>query len=335
MSTRFIRPRGSLVLAFAASIISLLVLVPSASAAVTAHLRVLGPGTTLEPGTSYVTDTTSIQTDPGADCLGPGTGGSGQTVSVPGPTALGLVRDASGPRKALKPLSVSDSSGFGLAVCGIGGLVADANHFWLVRVNHEDITVGGDQQKVNKGDDVLWYLSEFNASATNPPDLELVAPARTEPDSFNVNVIEHGCTYSPPDFVPNCAAKPAKGVSVTGAATKTDAQGNASINADDEGTLKIQATRGGDIPSEALEVCVNADLEACPAKRGERIVGTSKADKIRGTKGADRIRSRGGNDVVRVRKGEADRVNCGPGHHDVAKIDDSDKARRCEKVRRH
>ena len=72
------------------------------------------------------TGTASDQDRPGMpNCFGQGTGGSGDRVAVEGATALGAVRDALGSVPALRPLSVTDAfadQGFGLGVCGIGGL---------------------------------------------------------------------------------------------------------------------------------------------------------------------------------------------------------------------
>ena len=66
--------------------------------------------------------TTSIKTSPKATCLGGGTGGSGKSVQVKGPTALGALSQASKMTPALRPLLVTDHflSEFGLGLCGIG-----------------------------------------------------------------------------------------------------------------------------------------------------------------------------------------------------------------------
>ena len=83
------------------------------------------------------------------------------------------------------------------------------------------------------------------------------------------------------------------------------------------GEATLTATRGTDIPSEALAVCVGPEANSCPAERGERIVGSPAADRIKGTAGNDDVRSRGGNDKVDLRKGGVDRVNCGKGRDTV------------------
>ena len=90
------------------------------------------------------------------------------------------------------------------------------------------------------------------------------------------------------------------------------------MTAGDARRVRLAATRGTDIPSQALRVCVDDDLDACPKRRGERIVGSAERDRIEGTKGSDAIRGRGGDDRIDIRKGGSDRVDCGPGRRQGA-----------------
>src|SRR2546423_8485413 len=95
-----------------AACLSLLVLMAGAAPALagttTAHLRVVNTAGTTLADQSQVTGDVTITTDHGADCFGSMSGGSGNDVSVPGPTALGIVKDASQTAGALRPLSVTD-----------------------------------------------------------------------------------------------------------------------------------------------------------------------------------------------------------------------------------
>src|SRR5204863_6843531 len=121
----------------AAVVIASLLLAPGAAAAATkgGDLRVLSTaGRTLAEFRRY-TGTVSIKTDPQADCFGP-PGGSGNAVTVPGATGLGLVKDALASDRKLRPLSITDQFSFGLAVCGIGGHEAHGNSFWYLKRNH-------------------------------------------------------------------------------------------------------------------------------------------------------------------------------------------------------
>src|ERR1700730_9440756 len=83
-------------------------LVPAVGAATalagttTAHLRILNTAGTTLADQNQVTGDVAIKTDPGAKCFG-GSGGTGNNVNVPGPSALGIVKDASESDPALRP----------------------------------------------------------------------------------------------------------------------------------------------------------------------------------------------------------------------------------------
>jgi hypothetical protein len=312
-------PRVALVLACAA--FSFLLAVPAASAApVPVELRVVDTsGQTLAEQLQY-TSTVSITADPGADCFGP-PGGSGNDVTIQGPTALGAVADAADADADLRPLSVTDQFSFGLGVCGIGGREAGGSSFWYLKHNHAGAQVGGDQLKVNTGDLVLWYLApEFPP----PPELELVAPALARPgEPFQVTAFAYDDEGT---------RTPAAGATVPGADSPTDAGGVATITPAGEGILTLQATRGTDIPSNVVRVSINEALDPCAAEPGLPIVGTAKRDKIEGTPAPDAITARRGDDVVRARGGCKDVVDCGKGR-DKATVDAEDVVRRCNRVR--
>jgi Domain of unknown function (DUF4430)/RTX calcium-binding nonapeptide repeat (4 copies) len=298
---------------------------PPAAAAkpVTAELRVEA-GKAVGPGNSYVTDTVRIRTD-----NRPGCNGSGETKTVQGPSALGIVRSAARVSPSLRPLSVSDEFDFGLLVCGIAGrFAAGDSSFWLYKVDHKSPEVGADQFPLTGGEQVLWYFVDSNLGLNTGSELELVAPARARPGTpFTVRAIEYDGEGHP---------SPAPGVLVFGAGgpVQTGADGRAQVVSHETGRLRLRAVRGDDIPVEPVSVCLNARLSRCPAIRGERIFGTNRADRIRGTRGADLIRARGGRDRIDVRGGSRDRVRCGRGR-DVVRLGRGDRAARdCERVRR-
>jgi hypothetical protein len=303
-----------------------------ASASVGADLRVVGPSGELDDITQY-SDTTTMPTSPQAECFGPGSGGSGQGVTVPGANALGIVVEAAKSRSRLNPLLLTDtfvSQGFGLGVCGIGGHVAQGSAFWYTKVNHTGLQVGGSQFTIKSGDQVLWYLApNFPA----PPELVLSAPVRQPAGTpFPVQVLAYG---------DDGAATPAAGAVISGGASPvtTDASGNAQVTLNGPGTAQIQATRGADIPSSVTAICAFQQPADCPAARGRLIVGSDGVDQITGTAGPDRIKPRGSRDGVRalagddridVRGGGKDRVNCGGGD-DRVKLGKGDKAgKNCE-----
>ena len=95
----------------------------TSAATVQAELRVLTPTRVLDPGTTYLVGAESVTTDPGADCTFGGAGGTGATFELPEPNGLGLLAAGSEADPDLRPLSVSDEFGFGVAIwipSGIG-----------------------------------------------------------------------------------------------------------------------------------------------------------------------------------------------------------------------
>jgi hypothetical protein len=269
-----------------------------------ADLRVVNTaGKTLAEFRQY-TGATTIRTDPEARCFGQGTGGSGDRIKLAGSTALGAVKDAIPSDPDLSPLSVTDAfadQGFGLGVCGIGGFRAKGSSFWYVKRNHVGAQTSASQLHVRQGDDILWYLTP---SYPPPPELALQAPARARPYvPFQVTV------YS---YADNGTRHPAAGASVTGATRLTDAAGHTTVSST-AGTRSLRATRGKNIPSNHVAVCVAANPSACPEAHGARILGSDHADLIEGTRGWDTISARGGKDRVDIRNGGRDQVNCGVG----------------------
>ena len=320
MPNSSLRSRGGALLAFA--IVLLALLAPAASAApVSVDLRVVDTaGFTMAEQTQF-TDTVTFRSSPEANCFGPGTEGSGENVTIQGPTALGAVVDASQADSDLRPIWVTDHFDFGLGLCAIGGKEPTSSGFWYLKVNHVGSQVGGDQAVVKTADQVLWYLApEFP-----PPDeLELVAPTQARPgEPFQVTVFS---------YADDGTKSPAAGAVVSGAFEPTGADGTTTITPPAEGTFPLQARRGSDIPSNVVNLTANSELDPCAAEVAEEIIGTRKREKINGTPGPDAVTARGGKDRVRVAGGCSDVVDCGSGR-DKATVDATDVVRRCNKVR--
>ena len=161
------------------ALLGLLLLVPAASATVPAKLRVLTPDRIMDPGTTYIVDEgVTVPTRPDADCFG-APGGSGAEFTYEKPNVLSLLATAGRTTKAVAPLSLTDQFGFGLGICGVGGVQASMGEsFWYFKVNHSEATVGADQLEIKPGDEVLFYLAPDAFPNPNPAELELVAPAR-------------------------------------------------------------------------------------------------------------------------------------------------------------
>ena len=84
-------------------------------------------------------------------------------------------------------------------------------------------------------------------------------------------------------------------------------------------TFSIRGTRRGDV------------LRGTRA--AERIVGRRGGDRIKGRGGADCLSGGRGNDRISAADGVADRVKCGGGRRDRARVDAADRHSGCERVR--
>lgn len=303
-----------------ACLLAVMLLVPAAASAATttANLRVVTSTNQVLADQSQVTGDVTVRTDPGTDCFG-GASTDG-TYSIPGPTALGIVKDASETNAALRPLSFTDSAypAFGIGVCGIGGFRGGVpSPFWYLKVNHVEAITSASQLTLHAGDEVLWYL----AAAFPPPDeLQLIAPPSAQAGKpFPVTVFSYDAAG---------ARKPVSGAVVTGADLPTGPDGTTAVELSK--TVALQALHEVDIPSNREIVCVLTSQDTCGALR-HKIGGTNRRDRIRGTKNPDQIQARGGNDRVNTNGGLPDIANCGRGK-DTAVIGPNDIARRCEKV---
>jgi hypothetical protein len=341
MTTRFSPAAAALATVGAVSLFAFLALVPVAAATVPAKLRVLTADRVMDPGTTYLVDEgVTVPTRPSADCFG-APGGSGAEYSYDKPNVLSLLATAGRTTKTVAPLSLTDQFGFGLGICGIGGVTSTmGKDFWYFKVNHAEAPLGADQIELKPGDEALFYLATDAFPNPNPAELELVSPSRAVAgEPFAVSAIEHKCVTDQTTFDTTCSSGPAAGVTIGGgdAAATTGADGTAQVTAGAAGDVQLTATRGTDIPSETLATCVGAVLDDCAEARGKRLVGSPQNDKIKGTAGDDSIRSRGGNDKIDVRKGGADVVNCGKGRDTVKAKRDAAGLKikgSCERVKR-
>ena len=186
---------------------------------------------------------------PPPTCFGTGTGGSGDPVTIKGNTALGLLATGAKTIGALKPLSISDSFDFGLALCGVGKSVAKGKASWYVKVNHKALSVGGDVAKIKPGDEVLCDLAP---SYPYPNELALTAPAEA---TAGVPFTVRAWSYDEKG-----KRKPAPEVKVQGAIEPTGADGKVQVTLT-KPTL-LSGANGDDIPSAAVPVCVGGK---CPA----------------------------------------------------------------------
>lgn len=229
--------------------LSVSVVATAAAKDVTVGLSVIGKGGKILTDQTLNAGTTSLKTSPKANCFGAGTGGSGKSVTLKGPTALGVLGQAAKSTTALRPLLITDAFDFGLGICGVGGSTAGKSTSWYLKVNHKNPELGGEKVKVRPGDEVLWALAGF----PYPKELLLVLPpTRAEVGQpFQVSVFAYD---------DKGRRKPAAGVTVTGASAPTDASGQATVTLSGSGQVTVTARRGKDIP-DSEPFCVG---DLCP-----------------------------------------------------------------------
>jgi hypothetical protein len=214
-----------------------------------ATLRVVGKGGKVLTEQTLQTGTTKIKTSPRANCFGPGTGGSGKSVSVRGATALGLLSQAAVKTGTLRPLLVTDAFDFGLGICGVGSSKVSGKASWYLKVDHRGSQVSGDATKVRPGDEVLWDLAP---SYPYPNELALEAPkTATAGVPFTVHVFSYD---------EKGKKAPVAGATVAGAAGTTAKDGSATVTL--SAPAALVATDGKEIPSAAVPVCIGS---ACPS----------------------------------------------------------------------
>jgi hypothetical protein len=217
-----------------------------------AELRVVGSGGKVLAEKPVTMADTSVKTSPQATCFGPGSGGSGDDAQLQGTTAMGLLASGAKTIAALRPLLISDSFDFGLALCGVGSSVAKGSSSWYLKINHKSLAVSGDAAKIKPGDEVLWALAKTEApSYKYPSELVLSAPDTTKAGmSFTVRVMAYD---------EKGRSKPQAGAKVTGAAQPTGADGRTTVTLSKPAKLIARAT--GEIPSAREPVCVGGK---CP-----------------------------------------------------------------------
>jgi hypothetical protein len=209
------------------------------------ELRVVGSGGKALTEQTLGARTTSIKTSPKATCLGGGTGGSGKSVKIPGPTALGVLAQASKLTPSLRPLLTTDHflSEFGLGLCGIGKSQTTKKLSWYLKVDHKNPNKGGELVKLHAGDEVLWALEPY----PYPDELGLSAPHSAEAGRpFTVSVFSYD---------EKGKKTPAVGASVTGAGAPTGTDGTTTVTL--SAPTALIATDGKDIPSNQVAVCLN------------------------------------------------------------------------------
>jgi hypothetical protein len=217
---------------------------PAAMAAPAAvNLRVEGASnTTFED--RITTDAHTVTTASGGSHKCDGTNGGVNPTA--GPTATGALDD--GARLGGFTWDGTYDAGFDdYLVSRVGPDSQTASQFWALLVNSEFSSVGGCQQRVNSGDEVLWAFDGFSKAHA----LHLTGPSAAHTgESFSVRVTDGN------------NGSPLAGASVGGALTGAD--GRANVELDTKGIYRLKAERADSIRSNALSICADpAGAEPC------------------------------------------------------------------------
>jgi hypothetical protein len=210
---------------------------PQAIAAPAAvDLRVEGASSTIYED-RITTDGHNVTTASGGTHKCDGTNGG--VNPTPGPSATAALDD--GARLGGFTWDGTYDSGFDdYLISRIGPDSQTSSQFWALLVNSSFSNVGGCQQRVKQGDEVLWAFDGF--SKQHP--LRLTGPgSATTNRPFSVRVTDG-----------------ANGSAIAGAAVRgslSGADGRASVTLASKGIYRLKATRADSIRSNALEVCAD------------------------------------------------------------------------------
>jgi hypothetical protein len=228
---------------------------PAAAAPVTVNLRIEGSTSTIFEG-PVTTDAKMIQ---GKPCDGT----NGGANATPGPTMTSSLDDAS----ILHGFPWSGTWFDSLHDFGIDSIGPDADNstqFWGYAYNWHASNVGGCQQEVQNGDQVLFGFDFFSKSHF----LELSGPATAQ--------VGQPVSLKVVDGQDNSAIS---GASVGG--TTTAADGTASVTYTAPGVVRLKADRSDSIRSNELDVCIYATSSAeCSTPTPTGQVGGSIKDQL-------------------------------------------------------
>jgi hypothetical protein len=245
--------------------------VPAAQAApASVQLRIEGRSTTIYEG-PVTTDGKVASPASGGDhtCDGTNNGVNPQ----PGPTPTSALDDGE-PLGNYTWAGTWFSSFEDYSVDRVGPDASTSSEFWGQLVNFKFSSVGGCQERIKGGDEVLWAFDAFSKTQA----AKLAGPtSATVGKPFTVTVT-NGDTGAP-------LAGHAVGGGVTGA------DGKASLRFDAAGIYKLKATRSDSVRSNALNVCVDP-AGAAPCTSTDKVAPKVKVLLASNTLATARGRSR-------------------------------------------
>jgi len=216
--------------------------------ATTVTLRVEGKDTTIFEG-PVVTGPKTIEEDGSHACDGTRESNGGETDQPRG-TATTTLDDGARVNGFSWDGTFSEFGSFrDYFVTRIGGDTqkTDLNEFWGFARNYELPPVGGCQQQVFDGDEVLWAYDIFSDDGNfgEKPRLRLSGPASASVgETVTYRVIEG----------PN--GPPVSGATIN--SNDTGPEGQVKVRLDTPGLQRIKASKSGTIRSNAVEVCVTS-----------------------------------------------------------------------------
>lgn len=223
--------------ALAAALVLAAVAAPAAQAdPVSVKLRVEGrTGTTYEK--AVTTDGHDVTTASGGTHKCDGTNGGANPS--PGATSTAALDD--GAKQGGFSFDATWFDSFeDFLVDRIGPDAATSSEFWGQYKNFVSAQVGGCQDRVGTGDEVLWVYDAFSKAHA----LKLAGPTAAQTgQSFGVRVTDGG------------TGAPLSGASIGG--KLTDADGRAALSFAKAGVYRLKATRADSVRSQLLTVCVD------------------------------------------------------------------------------
>jgi hypothetical protein len=222
----------------ATALVALAAAAPALAAPATVQLRVEGSTSTIFEG-PVTTDGKQIDKGTGPHaCDGAGGG------QPPRPTMTSALDDGSIAGGFSWDGTWFDFGDFGIDRVGPDAGNVATNQFWGYALNFAPATLGGCQQHVQAGDDVLYAYDFFGPDFNARPLLRLSGPGLARTGAPVAVTVTNGIDGSP-----------VEGATLAG--TLSDAGGGASVGFSSPGLKTLKGEKAGSIRSNVLRVCVS------------------------------------------------------------------------------
>jgi hypothetical protein len=266
----------------ATALVALVASAPAWAAPTTVQLRVEGSTSTIFEG-PVTTDGKQIDKGDGPHACDGASGGQ-----PPGPTMTSALDDGSIAGGFSWDGTWFDFGDFGIDRVGPDAANLATNQFWGYALNFVPASVGGCQQLVKSGDEVLYAYDFFAPDFSSRPLLKLGGPGQAATGRQVLVSVSNGTD-----------GKPVESATLSGTATAAD--GSASVSFSSPGLKTLKAEQVGSIRSNALRICVSdSGTETCGVPAGQ--LGASSGRGVKDSK-APTARISGPLDGRRYRRG--------------------------------